>query len=186
MLSVQQIQRAVGVIWETEQERQRLRAGGDPIAVGYLVGADMTPNRLQANDARWPLAHLATDAQLIEKLRLVRHCPACRGQGTVMVQVDPTVGRIRLTCSACETELPVYTTDSEIMRFLPALIIGTVDKLAAVAYRSTLASLWCGPAWRCPEMGHGYGAGRWCLVEGCRTNPKGGGTPRRRHPVQLH
>src|SRR5262249_41602181 len=83
MLSVQQIQRAVGVIWETEQERQHLRAGGDPIAVGYLVGADMTPNRLQHYDARWPLAHLATDAQLIEKLRLVRHCPACRGQVTV-------------------------------------------------------------------------------------------------------
>jgi hypothetical protein len=81
---------------------------------------------------------------------------------------------------------PIYASDSEVLRFLPSLIIGTVDKLASVAYRAALAALWRGPTWRCPIPGHGYGVGRYCAVEGCPTNPKGAATPKKRIPIQLH
>jgi hypothetical protein len=192
MLSVQQLQRAIVLIYETEQERQALvqhtgQPLGDPIALGYLVGKDMTPNRLHPGDPTWPLDHLASDPVLLEKLHLVRHCPACpTTRGTVTVQIDTALGRIRLVCSTCGLELPIYASDSEVLRFLPSLIIGTVDKLASVAYRAALAALWRGPTWRCPIPGHGYGVGRYCAVEGCPTNPKGAATPKKRLPIQLH
>ncbi|MEI8166704.1 MAG: hypothetical protein WCG26_09995, partial [Chloroflexales bacterium] len=191
MLSVQQVQRASAVIWETEQERVALevtggRPLGDPIALGYLVGKDLTPNSLRVGDPQWPLDQIAHDPTLRERVHLIRHCPACRGTGTVTVDVDVPLARIQQRCTACGAVLPVYVSDNEILRFLPALVIGTVDKIASVAYRATLAMLWAGPVWRCPVPGHGYGAGRWCSVPDCPTNPTGTRVPRTRPPVQIH
>jgi hypothetical protein len=81
--------------------------------------------------------------------------------------------------------LPVYVSDEEILRFLPSLLISTVDKLAAVAYRSALAALWNGPNWRCSQPGHGYGTGRWCAIFHCPTNPGRAVSLAPRLPVQL-
>jgi hypothetical protein len=191
MLSVQQVQRASAVIWEAEQERVALevtggRPLGDPIALGYLVGKELTPNALRVGDPQWPLDQIAHDPTLRERVHLIRHCPACRGTGTVTVDVDVPLARIQQRCTACGAVLPVYVSDNEILRFLPALVIGTVDKIASVAYRATLAMLWAGPVWRCPVPGHGYGAGRWCSVPDCPTNPTGTRVPRTRPPVQIH
>jgi hypothetical protein len=160
MLSVQQIQRAITVIWEAEQERLAFettlgRPLGDPVALGYLVGKELTPNTLRVGTAQWPLEQIANDPTLREKVHLIRHCPACRAIGSVVVEVDVPLARIVLRCTACGAPLPVYVSDSEVLRFLPSLVIGTVDKVASVAYRSTLAMLWAGPAWRCSEPGHG-------------------------------
>ncbi|NNJ13537.1 hypothetical protein EKD04_024745 [Chloroflexales bacterium ZM16-3] len=190
MLSVQQVQRASTVIWETEQERLALAATtgrllGDPIALGYLVGKELTPNTLRVGAAPWPLELIASDPTLREKVHLIRHCPACRALGSVAVDVDVSLARIILRCTACGVVLPVYVSDSEVLRFLPALVIGTVDKVASIAYRATLAMLWAGPVWRCSEPGHGYGAGRWCGVPDCPTNPQGKRKPRKRSAVAL-
>jgi hypothetical protein len=49
MLSVQQLQRAARVVWETEKERRTLIAddqNSEPISLGYFVGKSSTPNRL--------------------------------------------------------------------------------------------------------------------------------------------
>jgi len=190
MLSVQQVQRAVTVIWEAEQERLVLEASldrplGDPIALGYLVGKELTPNTLRVGAVPWPLEQIANDPVLREKVHLIRHCPACRAVGSVAVEVDVPLARIVLRCTACATALPVYVSDTEVLRFLPSLVVGTVDKVASVAYRAALTMLWAGPAWRCSEPGHGYGAGRWCGVPECPTNPQGKRVPRKRVPMRL-
>lgn len=191
MLSVQQVQRAAVVIWETEQERQALESAmgkplGDPIALGYLVGKELTPNTLRVGVPPWPLEQIASDPVLREKVHLIRHCPACNTAGSVVVDVDVPLARIYLRCTVCERLLPLYVTDTEVLRFLPSLIIATVDKVASVAYRAALTMLWAGPTWRCPEPGHGYGTGRWCTVPECPTNPKGKKTGRKRRPVKFH
>ena len=61
-------------------------------------------------------------------------------------------------------------SDEEIFRFQPTLLVGTVDKMAGIGHQPRSASLWLGPAWKCPEQGHSYGNGDWC-VSGCPTNP---------------
>jgi hypothetical protein len=100
------------------------------------------------------------------------------------VCADRPALRIRLVCSKCQTELPVYVSDDEIFRFLPTVIVGTIDKMASVAYTPKFPMLWGGAAWRCGENPqHGYGMGDWC-VTGCSTNPRSGVRPRARPGVQ--
>ncbi|WP_158633653.1 helicase-related protein [Tautonia sociabilis] len=191
MLSVQQLQRAAKVVWETEQERRQLLGeaaeSSDQISLGYFVGKTSTPNQLRGPDVgEWTFERLESEAPLRDKLLLVSDCPACRGQGSVRIQPDRAKQRIRHVCGACRTELPIYVSDEEVYRFLPTVIIGTIDKMATIAYQPKLSMLWGGAAWRCqqdPE--HGYGLGDWC-VDNCQLNPRSGSPPRRRTAIQHH
>lgn len=187
MLSVQQLQRAAKILWETEQERRHLlgteSASSDAISLGYFVGKGSTPNQLRGHDGEWSFARLENERGLRDKLLLVSDCPACRRLGSVEIRPDRAAQRIRHVCSQCHTELPVYVSDDEIYRFLPTVIVGTIDKMASIAYQAKFAMLWGGVAWRCPEgSDHGYGIGDWC-VENCPGNPRRGTRPRRRTVV---
>ncbi len=180
MLSVQQLQRAAKVLYETEQQRRVLlgeeaSSNSDPISLGYFVGGTSTPNQLRTDDAgRWSFGRLERDPKLREKLLLVGDCPVCGRAESVEVVPDRAAHRIRHVCSECETELAVYVSDDEVYRFLPTVVIGTIDKMAAVAWNPKFGMLWGGAAWRCPEHEeHGYGLGDFC-VYGCQTNPGGG------------
>ncbi|MBE0448465.1 MAG: hypothetical protein IBX64_10295 [Actinobacteria bacterium] len=173
-LSVQQLQRAIRVLWNTEIERLNLAkelAGdqgtlGDPISLGYLVGSSNTPNRYHE---KWSFRNLAQDPRLRERLLLIPDCPACETEGSVEIRLDETLQRAKHVCKSCDSELPVYVSDEEVYRFLPSLIIGTVDKMAAIAYQPKVAMIWSGPGWKCDVTGHGYGTGDWCIT-GCPTN----------------
>ena len=190
MLSVQQLQRAAVVLWETEQERRNLlgdaSANSEPISLGYFVGRSSTPNQLRTDDVgEWTFNRLENDQAVRDRLLLVSNCPACGrdGIGTVRIQPDRAQLRIRHVCSRCNIELPIYVSDDEIFRFLPTVIVGTIDKMASVAYTARFPMLWGGAGWRCPEnREHGFGMGDWC-VWGCPTNPQRGGRPRRRTGV---
>lgn len=183
MLSVQQLQRAVRVLYETEQERQALlgdqAVNSDPISLGYFVGKGSTPNQL-ANTlwaGQWKLSELTTRKELRDKLRLTRVCPRC-GESKVEVEVDGLQLRIRHVCQGCQLDLNIYVSDDEIYRYLPSVLIGTVDKLASIAWRQHFSHLWGGASWQCPK--HGYGSGRYCVVFGCDVKEAA------RVPLQLH
>lgn len=162
MLSLQQLQRALRMIWEAERERRALLGSradqSDPIRLGYFVGAGSTPNLLRPED----LDRL--DDQALERLRLAPNCVACGGRGTVRVHRDRQNMRLLHRCDACGEELPLLISDSEIYRFLPALVVGTVDKIAAIGMQRRFGVLIRGPEWRCS---HGYGRGEQCDF-GCR------------------
>ena len=169
MLSIQQLQRAMRVIWETEQERQRVL--GDeaklsaPIRLGYFVGSTTTPNSLSPEY----LQNFTTEESL-EWLRVVPDCPACCGRGTVKVKTDVPGIRLRHVCSACGAELPLDVCDDEVYRNLSTLIVGTIDKMATVGQQPKFGLLWGGAKWKCPE--HGYGFGDYCSAYGCKIDKK--------------
>lgn len=183
MLSVQQLQRAARVIWESERERRAIKGDdpqSEPISLGYFVGPS-TPNYL--NYGKWSLERLENDPELRKKLLLVSNCPACGGTNTVDIVVDRVHQRIRHVCSQCQEHLPVYLSDDEVYRFLPTVIVGTIDKMASVAYRPDFPMIWGAAVWRCPEHPeHGFGMGDWC-ISGCPTNPGAGRRARRRTAV---
>jgi hypothetical protein len=160
MLSMQQLQRAMQVIWEAEVERRRLLGDrareSDPVRLGYFVGNPPTPNILSPQEM-----DKYQDAAALEALRVVPDCPACGGKGTVQVKPDKARLRFRHVCRACEEELPLVVTDAEVYRFLPAMIVGTVDKMATIGLQALFGILWWGPRWRCPT--HGYGYGEYCV-----------------------
>lgn len=168
MLSVQQLQRAMRMIWEAEKERQALlgdaAAESDPLRLGYFVGGTTTPNRLDDDFFR---KH--PDEASCEIFRVVPDCPACGGEGTVQVVRDPEARRLRHMCAACSSQLPLMVADEEVYRYLPALLVGTIDKMATVGLQPLFGILWAGPKWRCPK--HGYGFGKYCLW-GCEVKEK--------------
>ena len=182
MLSVQQLQRAARVVWETEKERLVLCGGAsEPISLGYFVGKSSTPNRL--NYAEWSFDRLENDPDLRNRLLLVSNCPACAGTNTVEIVIDRALQRIRHVCSHCHVHLPIFVSDDEVYRFLPTVIVGTIDKMASIAYRPDFPMLWGATAWRCPEHPeHGFGMGDWC-IQGCPTNPASGRKGRKRTAV---
>ena len=161
MLSIQQLQRAMRVVWETEKERQSLLGGeadkSNPFRLGYFVGSNVTPNALSVQ----VLNKYATEERL-ETLRVVPDCPACGGKGTVKVMADHKSMQFRHTCADCKSELPLDISDDEVYRHLPTLLVGTIDKMATVGQQPKFGMLWGGAKWRCPV--HGYAFGARCTV----------------------
>ncbi len=170
MLSVQQLQRAMRMVWEAEKERKTLLGdsaiASDPIRLGYFVGSTTTPNSLSEED----LTQKYATAQSREGLRVVPDCPACGGKGTVTVEVNIKAVCFKHVCSSCKVELPLDVSDDEVYRHLPALMLGTIDKMASVGQQIKYGVLWGGAKWRCPT--HGYGFGEYCFVFGCKTDKK--------------
>ena len=55
--------------------------------------------------------------------------------------------------SRLRADLPVSITDDEVYRYLPAILVATVDKLATVAFNPHFSHLTRGPGHRCPDHG---------------------------------
>jgi hypothetical protein len=183
LLTLQQTQRMADIIGTAELIRRahpdpRLSARTvDPFAVGYFVGAEGTPNKLvppidgqERKDARdevdWSTA---TDAAARQRWKRVVTCPTCRTD-TVIVDFDENSVKLQHRCTNGDCRfpsgiLPVYVVDNEIYRYLPSVVVGTVDKLASIGNQRKFALLLGAVDGRCSV--HGYYSGI-CTQEGCR------------------
>lgn len=164
MLSVQQLQRAMQMIYEAQIELDALLPpdkgqDSDPLRLGYFVGSSTTPNQL----GNFFFEKHKTKADC-EKYKVITDCPHCGGKRTVDLIPDAKADTLLHTCRECRFVLPVVITDSEIYRTLPAFLIGTIDKMATLGLQEKFGMLWAGPNWSCPT--HGYGIGEYC-VYGC-------------------
>lgn len=174
MLSIQQLQRAMRVIWETEAERKSLLADeaekSAPIRLGYFVGSTTTPNGISPEY----LANLTEEGNLAW-VNAVPDCPACGGRGTVRVTADHKAIRFKHVCSECHARLPLDVSDDEVYRHLPTLVVGTIDKMASVGQQPKFGLLWGGAKFKCKE--HGFGFGDFCSAWGCTLKGKEYRTP---------
>ncbi len=188
LLTLQQTQRVADVIAiaelvRREQTDPRLNSPGvDGFAVGYFVGQEATPNELtsprpgESPDPNWSTAQDGTARQLWKKI--VR-CPACR-TATVRVDFDASAVRVlhrctRTGCAFPSGILPVYVIDNEIYRYLPCVVVGTIDKLAALGNQRKLSLVLGQVDGRC--LDHGYYKGKCCQKD-CANNRLQAGTLR--------
>ena len=138
LLTLQQTQRQVDFIAATEEVRSASvaelesvgGAGGDRFALGFFAGEGNTPNSLSRDQA--VLNRLIADDERRREVRVVDECPYCRERAVEVWPPDPSELRLVHACRACGRELPVHVVDTEIYRYLPALIVGTLDKLANI------------------------------------------------------
>jgi hypothetical protein len=163
MLSVQQLSRMLRVLVVAEQlriERSIGSVSADPFALGYLVGSGGTPNSLKWTRGWWRgwevESKLAKKGEFVAEHandRLVTSCPFCGAEAIVL---DLDVDRVRLLhrCTACDRELPLYMTDEEVYRYLPAVLISTVDKLTGYTWFGEYTAFSHGPRYQC--INHGY------------------------------
>jgi hypothetical protein len=170
MLSVQQLQRVLAVLWVAEQRRHEIVVAeglmqGDCFALGYWIGGSgentPSPNYLSRDKSwnegsiEWWAEFIASEAEEARKRRVITRCPNpdCDG-GTVELEADVAHVRLKHVCRSCGEELPVYVSDEEVYRYLPAVLVCTVDKLAQIARAEEFTNIVAGPALRCPK--HGY------------------------------
>jgi len=166
MLSVQQLDRILRLVVCCELVRSahhgqpRNGSGpawdlGEPFELGYFVGRNNTPNRLtDPADTKWQdIAAMARQGNSWRRDNVVLPtCPYCGGE-QVTLHPDTDSVRLRHRCPGCQRELPVSITDDEVYRYLPAILVATVDKLATVAFNPHFSHLSHGPAHRCPDHG---------------------------------
>ncbi|MFL6143198.1 MAG: helicase-related protein [Labedaea sp.] len=172
MLSVQQLQRILDVLWFAERLRRELLAAsttvgggdytGDEFLLGYWVGRSNSPNSLVNSRRRDEGDHIsywvdliANEPEAADEARIITRCPnpACNG-GEVKLDADTDEVRLRHVCHTSDEALPVVISDDECYRYLPAVMVSTVDKMAHVARAHQFIGVLAGPTYQCPK--HGY------------------------------
>jgi len=173
LLTAQQFQRATALICACEVIRRERIATGDsrwgevPFRIGMWVGMSVTPNRVL--DASSTIDSANDDSRFGRGPSPVQltACPWC---GASLLpgrdaRVDTVLHRVFLLCSdrrgecdftqaKCSEGIPVLTTDEEIYRLLPGLIIATIDKFAQLPWQGALHLLFGRVKTRCTR--HGY------------------------------
>jgi hypothetical protein len=156
LLTAQQFQRAAALVCAMETIRHGSEALGDsPFTIGIWVGGDTSPNtRSQAlADLRSLRAGRAPNPFLVIR------CPWCaaqvgplkdssrksRAKAPRVLGYDEADGSVRISCTDPECEfaggLPLFVIDEDIYQRRPAIVIGTVDKFAQLAWRSDARTL---------------------------------------------
>ncbi|MFI5168224.1 MAG: helicase-related protein [Thermoanaerobaculales bacterium] len=175
LLTLQQTQRQVEFIVAADEVRlasvAELEAEGgglgDVFSLGFYAGGDNTPNSLSRDQA--VLDRLIADEQRRKAVRVVDHCPYCQGNSVEVAVPSATALRLIHVCRDCKRELPVYVVDTEVYRYLPALIVGTLDKLANIGLTDRFGALLGDVDCECSL--HGLGRGGKCHERRAKGHP---------------
>lgn len=171
MLSVQQFQRLSYVLAQSNIIRQREGLGGFPFTVGYYTG-EGTPNRISSTfgEDRYRSFLPMLSEKTLQGYQFISDCPYCGTRSSIGVTRDLKKARIKHVCSnnACwsntqaeqETsgagiheEIGIFVSDEECTRYLPTVIVGTVDKLAIIGHNRRFMNFFGGARYFCPEHG---------------------------------
>jgi hypothetical protein len=178
LLTLQQTQRITDLIGiaellRKEQTDPRLNSTLiDKFAVGYFVGELSTPNKLvppSHNDDPNPDWIIANSPELRQQWKRIIKCPSC-GTKSIVVDFDPKNVRIihrcqNMNCHFENGEVPIYIIDNEIFRYLPSIIVGTLDKLASLGNQRKVSLILGKVDGKCKI--HGYYGGTVCTQEKC-------------------
>jgi len=156
MLSLQQTQRFADALAAAELVRLAEKIPGDPFSVGFFVGQAATPNRFDANPKEGQPDLDTSDGKYLVLLR----CPFCHGP-SITTRANHAAWTLDHRCGApdCpwgDKPIPFYVVDDEVYRFLPTVVIGTLDKAASIAVQSGMRGFIGQPWGLCSKPGHGY------------------------------
>ncbi|PFG34512.1 helicase-like protein [Sanguibacter antarcticus] len=140
LLTLQQFERAAGLVCALESWRRRHLPSAAPVTVGLWVGQSATPNTHdQARTALRALENQQSPGASGNPQQLLR-CPWCGARLPVSAySVERRPERLVVRCpeATCEFRegLPVLLVDADVYEQRPSLLIGTVDKFAMMAWR---------------------------------------------------
>jgi len=151
MLSIQQLTRIAKIVVIAEELRKERNIEGEPFTVGYYVGVSEDFPR-HAYDKIIEIENNEKRGKKINGV-LLENCPKCNGK--VFLIVDKEKRQIIHECESCNRKFYLYFTNSEIYRFIPSILISTVDKLASIALNRRFKNLFGGKLSLC-NKGHGF------------------------------
>lgn len=188
MLSAQQFQRLSFVVAQAEILRCREGIKGHPFTVGYYTGSG-TPSNISRSEVKGAAVWLPdlTPEQL-KRFQFITDCPYCGKRGSVHMTCDIDRVRMMHCCDNPECwintksiqgdhgegiagEVGIYVSDEECYRYLPTVLVGTVDKLAVIAHNERFAGYLGAFRHFCPE--HGFTADAKCKHQRIRINVQG-------------
>jgi hypothetical protein len=157
---------------------------GDSFGVGLFAGGENSTNDTDfPNDASrgtkysreledLPTILPGQDHRLLHKNRKIDICPLCKTRGRTIpgrmsVRFDPTRPGFIHFCQECGYEPPLFVTDTEVRRFLPTVVIGTIDKLAELGRDASTKILFGFARSRCATHGYFEQPAGTCQVLGC-------------------
>lgn len=161
LLTLDQLGRASALICalEIEREQDKAKLGEWPFEIGLWVGSAATPNRMGCRGDRSPTAKYTAYTKTMQFQRddrnpspiPIENCPWC---GTKFnrnsFRLTPNMNQptdLRVVCAnpACrfsgDHPLPILGVDEPIYRRLPAFLIATVDKFAALPWTGETGTL---------------------------------------------
>ncbi len=175
LLSLQQTQRFADAIAAAEIVRRRTGITGEAFSMGFFVGDSSTPNRIKIDPQ--PGQPDSLDESMPKRYQVLLRCPFC--DHDLRMQFDRTRWRLLHVCDSDECPwpeegLPIYIVDDEIYRFLPTIVVGTLDKVASISLQAAMRGFVASPYGLCSVSGHGFTYPQrsdkktGCLVPGCR------------------
>lgn len=179
MLSLQQTQRFADIFAAAEQVRRAEAIPGTPFSVGFLVGP-ATPNKIkkrpEAGEPRWD------DPEMPAQYQVLLNCPFCRSD-RIRMAFDVERWTLDHWCDAKDCTwhdgpLPFRIVDDELYRFLPTVVVGTLDKAANLGMQQAMRAFYGAPLGLCPTSGHGFtyvprsSSPSGCLFPDCAAKPK--------------
>lgn len=155
LLTYQQLQRVSWVLGQAEEVRIEHSIGGEPFSLGYYVGQSTTPNSIRDAQHKQLIA-----SDVPATWQRVFRCPAC-GSKDVRLRYNRDLRLVEHFCEkqGCRTagqRLPLYIVDDDLYRYLPTVIVSTVDKLAQLGQNRRFSQLLGRIQFYCPLHGAAY------------------------------
>jgi hypothetical protein len=162
LLTLDQLSRAAALICalELERDKDKAKLGEWPFEIGLWVGSAATPNRMGRRGDMSPSAEYSAYTKTMRFQRdssanpspiPIENCPWCgekfdRNSFRLIPSVNaPTDLRVHCVNSKCafsgDRALPILGVDEPIYRRLPAFLIATVDKFAALPWTGETGAL---------------------------------------------
>lgn len=173
MLSVQQFQRLSYVVAQANILKQREKILGHPFTIGYFTGAG-TPGTISAEYDSENSTFLPKLSQArLNELKFISDCPYCEKKDTIDIVANIGHSRIKHVCSNSDCwsnneasegiygegikgELGIYVSDEECYRYIPSILVGTIDKLSNVAHNKRFRYFFGGATHFCPDHGFSF------------------------------
>ena len=178
LLAVQQLDRVLTVVMKANVVRESIPvlANKPPFEVGFFVGKGNTPNKIDTYERLSDRGDKGKSKDLIlesdqetlnDYYRFIDTCPYC-GKKTVNLQFNKATWRLEHVCDnpECPIEvLPLMIVDSEIYRYLPSIVVSTIDKMAMLGTSNDFKMLFGQVKKRCPI--HGFTGTTRCSCAAC-------------------
>lgn len=175
LLSRQQKSRFLESLLHAEQLRQGdgergLNGRGESFSLGFFAGSYDTPNSI--GTSRDTFREMFQDSQdrLEDHCRVIDICPLCGSSVDVEYDVEANSVYHRCTGEDCIGQLPLYVVDRDIYRYVPSVLLGSLDKIAIMGQQPRFANLLGNYTTRCPTHGYGY-SGKCSEHQICERDP---------------
>lgn len=178
LLAVQQLDRVLTIVMKANVVRKSIPALADktPFEVGFFVGKGNTPNKIDAYERLSDRGEKGKSKDLIlesdqetlnDYYRFIDTCPYC-GKKMINLRFNKDTWRLEHVCDNPECPidvLPLMIVDNEIYRYLPSIVVSTIDKMAMLGTSNDFKMLFGQVKKRCPV--HGFTGTNRCSCAAC-------------------